>query len=300
MKTFDHIAIIFNPNSTGDAPQIASQLAESINRSHKTIGVEATPTPTEHAGHASELAEAISLKYKRPLIISVSGDGGYNEVVNGVMRAKNKRSRVRPVVAISAAGNANDHRRVMRSDTSLVELIRRGNVKPLDVLELKASASGFRLKRYAHSYVGFGVTPEVGVELNKHKLNFFQEIRLLVKAFWRFKPFSVEYEGVKREVGSLVFANINEMAKVLKLDETNDVRDSKFEVIEFSYRHKLGLLVDFLRAATLGIKHPPSYSEYSFKTFDSHPVQCDGEIEQLPRRSTVTISCIGHAIDSLY
>ena len=39
-------------------------------------------SPTERAGHARDLAKQAA-GTGRPLIVSVSGDGGYNEVVDG-------------------------------------------------------------------------------------------------------------------------------------------------------------------------------------------------------------------------
>ena len=62
--------------------------------------------PTERAGHARDLARDAA-QAGHPLIVSVSGDGGDNEVVDGVMKAGNDNA----VCAAKAAGNANDHRR---------------------------------------------------------------------------------------------------------------------------------------------------------------------------------------------
>ena len=59
---------------------------------------------TNHTGHATELAREAAATGS-PLIVSDSGDGGYNEVVNGAM----------------ASGNANHHARFMH-DEPLVEL----------------------------------------------------------------------------------------------------------------------------------------------------------------------------------
>jgi hypothetical protein len=39
--------------------------------------------PTQHAGHAPELTR-VSAATGRPLIVAVSGDGVYNEVVNDI------------------------------------------------------------------------------------------------------------------------------------------------------------------------------------------------------------------------
>lgn len=69
-------------------------------------GLAVSLMPTEHAGHATQLSRSAA-DSGRPLVVSVGGDGGYNEVVNGVMQAGNDQAST----AVLAAGNANDHRR---------------------------------------------------------------------------------------------------------------------------------------------------------------------------------------------
>ncbi len=107
MDRFDRVVLIFNPHSTGQAPQLAEELrADLIGR---LPGVQIAMMPTESAGHARGLAlEAAQVGL--PLIVSVSGDGGYNEVVDGVMQSGNPDV----ICAVMADGNANDHRRTTR------------------------------------------------------------------------------------------------------------------------------------------------------------------------------------------
>ena len=108
---FDRIVVIFNPQSTGEAPQLAEQLRADLAQRLPDMPVQLCPT--EHAGHARELAREAA-GTGRPLMVSVSGDGGYNEVVDGVMQAGNPEV----VCAVMAAGNANDHRRTTRRATA--------------------------------------------------------------------------------------------------------------------------------------------------------------------------------------
>jgi diacylglycerol kinase family enzyme len=295
MDSFSHIAIIFNPESTGDAPALAKKLARDL----KERGFRPKLEPTNHAGHATEIACRISHAHERPLIISVSGDGGYNEVINGAMEAKNKSKKARPVVSVLGAGNANDHYRVMH-DRPIVDLITEHSVRPLDLISISATTSKTSFSRYAHSYIGFGITPEVGDELNRHGKNFLSEMKLVIKTFMKFRPFEIIHDGQTRLCDSLVFANINEMAKFVKLDEKNTIHDGKFEVIEFAHRGKPALLTNMLRAAITGIKNPPSYSTYSFSISENLAVQSDGEIDQLPKGSFITITSHAKAIDSLF
>ena len=299
MPVFDHIAIIYNPGSTGDAPKLARELKQKVNRNHKSIGIKASLTPTKHAGHAIELAKKISLTYRRPLIVSVSGDGGYNEVINGAMQAKERSKTARPVTAVIGAGNANDHRRVMRS-RPLIDLIKAGEPKPLDLIHIAAKADGFTLGRYAHSYIGYGVTPQVGHELNQHGKNLWLEIRSILKTYRAYAPFIIERSGERLTLDNLIFANINEMAKFIKLDEKNTMHDDQFEVIELHHRSKLHMLGTLLRAAVVGFKNPPSYSRYELKSLEKLPIQLDGEVEWLPRDCNAVITSKHAAIDSLF
>ena len=299
MNVFDYIAIIYNPNSTGDAPQMAEDLARKIDAKPKSIGVKAVLTPTEAERHAITLAKRIASKHKRPLIISVSGDGGYNEVVNGAMQAKEISRSASPVVAVIGAGNANDHRRVMR-DKPLIDLITAGKPKSFDLLHIEAKAKGFSLNRYAHSYIGFGITPEVGNELNKRDVNLWAEIRMILKTYRIYAPFRIQRNNAEYVLDNLLFANINEMAKIIKLDDKNTVHDGRFEVIELRHRSKIHMLGTLVKAAVIGFKNPPSFQTYSFKTIDALPIQLDGEIEKLPKNCTVTITAKHAAIDSLF
>lgn len=73
-RTFDTIAIIFNPNSTGDAPALAEQLKASLS-GLLPYAADIRLQPTNHAGHAVQLArEAAATGHV--LVVSVSGDGG--------------------------------------------------------------------------------------------------------------------------------------------------------------------------------------------------------------------------------
>jgi hypothetical protein len=123
---FDQVVVIFNPHSTGSAPELAEQLRTDLERRLPRTPVHLSPT--EHAGHARDLARNAA-PTPRTLIVSVSGDGGYNEVVDGVMQAGDTGT----VCAVMAAGNANDHRRttgtVFRRGEKPIQLVYNGPAK---------------------------------------------------------------------------------------------------------------------------------------------------------------------------
>jgi hypothetical protein len=54
VTSFDRIVVIFNPQSTGEAPPLAEELrADLAGRLPTTV---VSLSPTEHAGHARDLA----------------------------------------------------------------------------------------------------------------------------------------------------------------------------------------------------------------------------------------------------
>ena len=290
MKTFDAIVLIYNPKSTNDA----KSKAEDFKFSLKKIGYTAKLSPTDHRGHAQEIAHSIVAKYVRPLIISVSGDGGYNEVINGVMDAQHKHPTCKPVVAVIGAGNANDHKRLTRGETPLIKLIAKAKPKPLDLIKLSTKG----VHRYAHSYIGLGITPEVGIELNKHELSFFKELGIVIRTFRNFKPFEVMIDGEKKKLGSLVFANVNGMAKVLKLSRHETLNDGKFDIVRLPY-HGTGRLLLDMSLMAIRAKRAPTAQRYKFHSISRLPVQLDGEIEYIAAHSEVLVESVKDAVDSL-
>ncbi|ODU07452.1 MAG: hypothetical protein ABS81_01530 [Pseudonocardia sp. SCN 72-86] len=94
--------------------------------------------------------------------MSVSGDGGYDEVVDGVTQAGDTST----VCAVMAAGNANDHRRATR-ERPPADAIAAGEVRNLDLLRLTVGEGPDAEVRYARSYIGVGLTPIVAIDLEK-------------------------------------------------------------------------------------------------------------------------------------
>ncbi len=282
MTAFDRIVIIFNPNSTGNAQESAEELCGDL--AARLPEVPVTLSPTEHAGHARDLAREAAATGS-PLVVSVSGDGGYNEVVNGLMDAGNPRA----ACAVRAAGNANDHRRVTR-EQPLADAIEAGEVRRLDLLRLTVGTGPTAEVRYAHSYIGVGLTPVVAVDLEKGGKGSWREIMSVVRGFARFRPFPLRLEdGRRRRIDSLVFANIDEMAKHARLSEGGSPDDGRFEVITQRQTGKLRVLATAVRAATRGLGPQPSATHYAFTTLAPMPLQLDGELMELDADTPVTV-----------
>ena len=285
--TYSTIAIIYNPNSTGSSKDLAEDFKASIKKRLPKQKVELIAT--EYSGHAEKLAYDLSKKSKHPLIISSSGDGGYHEVVNGALRAQNEGAH--PTTGILPAGNANDHYHNLH-DTDTIEAIATQQHQTIDVLKLSATSKGKPFERFGHSYIGFGVSPKVGNELNKQDLNFFNQIGIVIKALFAPTSIKATIDGETHTYDSLIFGNVERMSKVLRVSQTSNITDGKFEVSLFRKRNKLGLVKILLDASIVGIKEDMKVKRFSFKTVNDALVQIDGEIFPIDAESTVRIESV--------
>ena len=285
-RPFDAVEIIFNPNSTGDAQDLSHALAEQI--AEKAPDLPVALRPTERAGHGREIARDAARR-GRPLVVSVSGDGGYNDVVNGLMDAGSDTA----TAAVLAAGNANDHRRVTR-ENPLADAIAKGEVSQLDLLKL--SVDDGREPRFAHSYIGLGITPTVALELEKGGKGSIREVFSTIRSFSRFRPFEIQTRDGRETFDSLIFANIREMAKFAQLSDEGRPDDGLFEIIILRHTAKWRILATAIRAALRGLGPQPTSREYRFRTVDPMPVQIDGEVTELDRGVWVTVEIAPHAL----
>jgi diacylglycerol kinase (ATP) len=289
---FDRIVVIFNPQSTGPAPQRAEELAAAL--AERLPDTPLQLCPTQRAGHARELATHAAAT-GRPLIVSVSGDGGYNEVVDGVMHTANPDA----VCAVLAAGNANDHRR-STSEQPLLDAIVDGKVRRIDLLRLTIGTGTAAHTRYAHSYIGMGLTPIVAIDLEKGGKGSFKEIVSVVRTFAKFRPFTIHVDpGGVRSLDSLLFANIDEMAKYATLSEDSRPDDGRFEVITLPHTAKWRILGIALKAATRGLGPQPTARHYRFTTTKPTPMQLDGEVIAIEAATPVSVDIAPGALATL-
>jgi diacylglycerol kinase family enzyme len=220
------------------------------------------------------------------LIISASGDGGYHDVINGALQAQTEGAR--PVCAVLPAGNANDHARVMHPSV-LSSSIVRGKIRQIDVLKMSSYRDEWTHERYSHSYIGFGLSPAIAVELNKSDLNIFKEIAIVGRNILANRSFTVVLNGKDVSLDSLIVSNIGEMAKILKLSKKAQPDDGFFEVNIFPHRGKSYLLRRLWRA-TRGIDEAKQLKTFSFTLAKSTVVQLDGEVLQLQGATVVKIN----------
>jgi len=282
MSAFTRAIIIFNPNSTGDSETIAKEFCRDLRKLRPKAKVELQETT--HAGHAEELGYKLTKKHQNLLLVSVSGDGGYHELVNGVMKAVNSGATT-PICAVLPGGNANDHHSFIVK-RPLIEAISADGLIKLDLLQVEATKP-----RYAHSYVGMGLTPSVAAKLNEHELSVLKETWLSFKTFWNLKPFRIIQNDKQVTLDSLILANIGIMAKYLTLDQDNSPRDGKFEVVRWPHKSKIRLITQLLKSAVGKMESPKSVERFEFTTVAPMPIQLDGEIIKLKAKQHVTVTC---------
>lgn len=281
------VGIIYNPISTGNAPAMAQELYKKLKDALPRISVKLYKT--QRPNHGEHIAYKLAGASNKPLIISVSGDGGYSDVINGVLRAQEK-FRTSPICAVSGAGNANDHRRALK-EMPLFEAIMAKNLRMLDVLAITIMPkSSPPVRRYAHSYVGLGLTPEVAAELNQHKLTRWLEFKILLTTFVRFEPFTIEVKGRRQAFDNLLFGNIKQMAKVATLSRNGRPDDGYFEVIATRHTNKLGLLLTAAKAALGHLTPQRRTNKFEFKTVEPIKMQLDGEVIELKPKSKVMVA----------
>ncbi|HLU54793.1 MAG TPA: diacylglycerol kinase family protein [Pseudonocardia sp.] len=289
-RPFESVVLVFNPHSTGDAEARARNLATELGERAPDLPVHLRPT--EYAGHAVEIAREEALA-GRPLVVSVSGDGGYHEVVNGVMAAGTGSASA----AVLAAGNANDHRRVTR-ERPLADSIVAGDTSRIDLLRLAIGDDEPEV-RYAHSYVGLGITPAVALELERGGKGSLREIVSTVRTFSRFRPFEIETDQGRESFDSLILANIPEMAKFATLSEDGRPDDGRFEVIMLRHTAKWRVLGTAVKAAVRGLGPQPTVRDYWFRTTKPTPMQIDGELHDLDAGTPVAVSIAPGALQTV-
>jgi diacylglycerol kinase (ATP) len=296
VSKYNHIVIIYNPVSTGPSKRHADQLARRLRKKLPKLPLELIAT--QYAGHAEQLAYELPHQHKKLLLISSSGDGGYNEVVNGVMQAQQHGKSC--VCAVLPSGNANDHARTVHKQRPLYEAVLEGETKKIDLLKVRVEDGKSVRIRYAHSYIGAGVTSDIAAELNRHKLNSISELYYTARTVRRFKPFVILHNKEQVQLDSLIFSNIGQMAKVFTFASKTLLDDGKFEVIQFPHKTRPRMLMRFFRAALLYVEPTYRTSQYAFQALQAMALQLDGEVLEVPKDSVVTVQSEPKVLTTVY
>ncbi len=270
--------IIFNPNSTGDGRKNADELRDILVAKQFTTEL----VETEHAGHGEEIAHQLANENPNAYIVSSSGDGGYHEVINGVLSSNNPSV----VTGVLPSGNANDHYNfVHRGDVA--ERLIVDDSDAIDVLKIETP----EWTRYAHSYAGLGVTPQIGEVLTKNSLNFFKESWLVVTHLFKIHPVKLSINNHTQRYDHLVFSTIGKMSKYVVLDNDASVTDGQFEITSKHHGTIFGLLKHFLQATFAKTDDVSKSNEKEFTVLRATTIQLDGEVYDLRKGDLVRVTC---------
>lgn len=279
------VAIIYNPNSTGSSKAMAEDFKINIQRRIPEQKVKLVAT--KYAGHGEKLAYKIAKQSKKPLIFSSSGDGGYNEVVNGAMKAQNEG--FKPTTGLLPAGNANDHYHGLHTENS-IDLIITKRPKRIDLLRISYVSNKKNVQRYAHSYIGFGISSMVSKELNKTKLNKFKETWLVIRTLLTISPVTLTVDNKIGKYDSIIASNTDKMSKYLNVSRPSRMDDGLFEVTISRHENKFKLVALILRASLIKLKEDKQTTTFSLDTIEQTVAQTDGEILTIDANTRVDIS----------
>lgn len=275
-QSFSKVVIIYNPNSTGNGEDDAKKLRQALVERSSRSDVELLKT--ERAGHAMEIGEAYAKVDDTILLISASGDGGYNELVNGVLRHPTKQL----TVTVLPSGNANDHFE-STAEANIADRITDGYIRYIDVLSVTATKNAKPWHRYAHSYVGLGVTAYIGEKLTEAKLNYAKEKWLIAKFLIKFNYISARLDQDNRyhRYSSIVVGNIDRMSKVINLDHASAIDDGLGDLYLTRVKSTLGLAWMLIQAKLVNLKKVRSAHVFTVEVKQSTKIQCDGEVDGL-------------------
>src|SRR3990167_158207 len=291
---FSKIIIIYNPNSTGNSELNARSLKSDVLKALPDVPVQIIAT--KRAGHAEKMAADYAQKNEPILLISSSGDGGYNEVVNGVQRTPNSNV----AICVLTSGNANDHGMAI-SQSSILGRIVAGKTTTIDLIRLSSIKDKEEFVRYAHSYVGFGLTAYIGKKLTETKLNLINEKWLVVKYFLEFQYVTLRISPNKSwyRYSSVVIGNIDRMSKVIKLGTSTVVDDGKIELYVTRPYSSPSLVYKLIAASARGLQPLRKGTKFTITPKRTIDVQLDGEVSRLEAKQDISISVVKHAIRTL-
>lgn len=280
---FHTVVVIYNPNSTGDSEKNAKDFANEIGSLSADMNVEIVAT--KYAGHAEEIARSFA-NDEGVVVVSSSGDGGYNEVINGVLLSGGKCS-----VAVLPSGNANDHHRAVGSE-NLADNIVKAKTRRIETIKIETRVDAKPWKRFAHSYIGFGLTPKIGKVLTESRPNVVTEKWYVLRHAFSFRHVRIETDGRETKYHSLVVATIDRMSKVIKLDESANLNDGMMEVYESKYFSPFKTFKELVTVGLVGIA--PSSRRHTLELSSTTKpllVQLDGEVFTIDKKTKVSLVC---------
>ena len=268
--------MIYNPNS---GHTINSKLIKGAKKIITKYGYDLKVIPTKYAGHAKEIVSHVD---KCDLVISVGGDGTFNEVVTGNMMRKK-----RLVVANLPVGTTNDVGTMFGYGKNFYDNIKsllKGSIKKIDIC---------MINDHPFVYVaGLGKFINIAYDTPRYlkkKYGYLAYLYEGLKDFFRpIKSYNLTYEvdGIKKKgyYSFILISNANRIAGINNFYRDVKLDDDKFEVLlcNFPTRRSiikaLRLLVDNNPNNISGIEfYKTNKIRFEFETLPKKAWCIDGE-----------------------
>lgn len=268
--------VIYNPNSGHTMNEANLKSVKNILPKH---GYNVKIMPTRYAGHAKEIVSHLETC---DLVISVGGDGTFNEVVTGNMQRKN-----RLLVANIPIGTTNDVGMMFgygKSFENNLKLLMEGSKKKIDIVTVNDRPFVY--------VAGLGKFINIAYDTPRYMKKKFGYLAYLfegVKDFFRpIKSYKVDYEvnGLKKTgyFSFILISNANRIAGMNMFYKDVRLDDNQFELLlcNFPTRRSiikaLRLLIDNDPNNVSGIEfYKTSRVKFKFEQYPKKAWCIDGE-----------------------
>ncbi|MBQ3021548.1 MAG: YegS/Rv2252/BmrU family lipid kinase [Bacilli bacterium] len=274
--------LIYNPNSGHTMNEDNLKSAKKVLPEY---GYNVRIIPTKYAGHAKEIVSHLE---SCDLVISVGGDGTFNEVVTGNMQRKNKL-----LLANIPIGTTNDIGTMFgygKNFESNLKMLMEGNEKGIDICMVNDRPFVY--------VAGLGKFINIAYDTPRYmkkKYGYFAYLFQGVKDFFKpIKSYRVDYEvnGLKKTgyFSFILISNANRIGGINMFYKDVKLDDNQFEVLlcNFTTRRSiiraLRLLIDNDPNKISGLEfYKTSRIKFDFELYPKNAWCIDGE--KLDRRT---------------
>jgi diacylglycerol kinase (ATP) len=203
--------IIVNPTSgRGNGERIIPLLQENL----RNLGVDYALVRTEQPFHAVELArEATTDGYG--VVVAVGGDGTSNEVVNGLMQAKENGHGDQVAMGVLAAGRGNDFAYSVGMTADLekgCQVLAQGHRRKIDIGHV--TGGQYPEGRFFGNSVGIGFDAVVGFEAAKMTrltgaISYLVAVLKTIFLYYKAPLVQIEFEGQVMTLPALMVSIMN-------------------------------------------------------------------------------------------
>ena len=268
--------VIYNPNS---GHTMTDENLKNVKKILPEYGYNVKIIPTQYAGHAKEIVNHLDVC---DLVISVGGDGTFNEVVTGNMQRKN-----RLLVANIPIGTTNDVGTMFgygKNFETNLKMLMEGSEKSIDIVTVNDRPFVY--------VAGLGKFINIAYETPRYMKKRFGYLAYLfegIKDFFKpIKSYKVNYEvnGIKKKgyFSFILISNANRIAGMNMFYKDVKLDDNQFELLlcNFSTRRAiirtLRLLIDNDPNNISGIEfYKTSKVKFEFEHYPKKAWCIDGE-----------------------